>query len=240
MKKYLYILFIGLMMSLSLSLSSCEVYSHATTMDDIYYEAQADMVRSDVDFNIVIRYGTPYYYEGTLLYYLYNGLYYYPFYYDDYWYVRVYRRPFDYLGYRPYFRPHRYDYRFEPGHHRGFDRPPVRPHGNRFGQGSHQPRPHHDARPGNGNRPQPGVRPGNNGNHNPRPDVRPTRPSNRNGFGNGSRPSTPSRSITPRPSTPSRSITPRSSSPAPRISSPSSGGGSRSGGSSGGRFGGRR
>jgi len=223
MKKYFYIFIISLVMAFSFS--SCEVaYGYATTQDDIYYEAQADMVRSDVDFNIVIRYGTPYYYEGSLLYYFYDGLYYYPFYYDNYWYVRAYRRPFTYLGYRPYFRPHRYDYRFAPGYYRGFDRPHYdgRYRGNRFGHGGYQQRPHYDARPGNGN-------------HQHRPEVRPNdRPNSRNGMGPTQQPTRPNRTITPRPSTPSRNMTPRSSSP--RMSTPSSGGHR----SSGGRFGGRR
>ena len=36
--------------------------------------------------------------------------------------------PFNHLRYRPYFRPHRYDYRFSPGSHIGFDRPNVNRH----------------------------------------------------------------------------------------------------------------
>ena len=71
--KKLFIFLIGLFMMCSLN--SCDVYSYATTQDDIYVEAQADVVRSDVDFNIVIRHGTPYYYNGAVLYYVYNGLY---------------------------------------------------------------------------------------------------------------------------------------------------------------------
>lgn len=39
------------------------------------------------------------------------------------WYIRAYSRPFNHLRYRPYFRPHRYDYRFAPGSYRGFNRP---------------------------------------------------------------------------------------------------------------------
>ena len=118
-------LILGIMMMVSLN--SCGVYGYATTQDDIYVEAEADVVHTNVDFGIVIRYGTPYYYNGDLLYYLYDGLYYYPFYYDNYWYVRVYRRPIDHLRYRPYFRPNRHDYRFSPGRHPGYNRPPQRP-----------------------------------------------------------------------------------------------------------------
>ena len=105
------------------SLNSCVVSSYATTQDDIYTETEADVVRSNVSFDVIIQYGTPYYRDGMLLYYLYRDIYYYPFYYSNYWYVRAYRRPFTHFDHRPYFRPHRYDYRFSPGSYRGFYRP---------------------------------------------------------------------------------------------------------------------
>lgn len=107
------------------TINSCGVYDYATTQDDIYVESEVDIVRSNVSFDVIIQYGTPYYHNGSILYYVYNDLYYYPFYYNNYWYVRAYRRPFIHLDRRPYFRPHRYDYRFKPGHYRGFDRPNV-------------------------------------------------------------------------------------------------------------------
>ena len=44
------------------------------------------------------------------------------------WDVRAYRRPFTHFDNRPYFRPHRYDYRFSPGQYRGFDRNGVTHH----------------------------------------------------------------------------------------------------------------
>lgn len=75
-----------------------------------------------------MHYGTPYYYNGSILYYVYKDLYYYPFYYNNHWYVRTYSMSFNHLRYRPYFRPHRYDYRFVPGFHKGFDRPNVNRH----------------------------------------------------------------------------------------------------------------
>ena len=156
MRRKFLTLLIGLMMLLSLN--SCDVYTYATTQDDIYVEAQADVVRSNVDFNIVIQYGTPYYYNGSILYYIYKDLYYYPFYYNNYWYVRAYRRPFNHLKYRPYFRPHRYDYRFDPGLHRGFDRPNVNRPNNRF----------HNRRPS--------VIPSKPHLNNGRPNVIPNRP----------------------------------------------------------------
>lgn len=142
---------------ISLTFTSCVGYTYATTQDDIYVETEADIVHSNVDFNIVIRYGTPYYYEGSLLYYLYDGLYYYPFYYDNYWYVRAYRRPFAHLHHRPYFRPHRYDYRFRPNHHPGFGRPGNRP-GNHHGvRPGNRPGSHQDVRPGNRSSNRPGY-----------------------------------------------------------------------------------
>lgn len=125
MKKKICVFVIGLMMILSLT--SCVATVHATTQDDIYVEAYEDIVRSNVDFNIIIQNGTPYYYNGSVLYYTYNGLYYYPYYYNNYWYVRAYRKPFVHLNHKPYFRPHRYDYRFTPGTYRGYNRPPSVP-----------------------------------------------------------------------------------------------------------------
>ena len=112
--KKLAIFLIGLVMCFTLS--SCSVLTYATTQDDMYIETNVDVVRSTVDYNIVIRYGTPYYYNGNILYYIYDNLYYYPYFYNDYWYFRVYRRPFVHTNYHPYFRPHRYDYRFDRGY----------------------------------------------------------------------------------------------------------------------------
>ena len=54
------------------SLNSCVVSSYATTQDDIYTETEADVVRSNVSFDVIIQYGTPYYRDGMLLYYLYR------------------------------------------------------------------------------------------------------------------------------------------------------------------------
>lgn len=206
--KKIFLFLIGMMMVFSFQ--SCVVGTYATTQDDIYVEAQADVVYTNVDFNLVIRYGSPYYYQGELLYYLYDGLYYYPFYYDNYWYVRVYRRPFNHLYHRPYFRPNHHDYRFAPGHHSGFDgpRPPRRP----------------DNRIDNRRRPD-----------NRRPDARPNqrRPEGRPNV--QPRPIERRQSVQPRPST----TQPRGnvSRPTPSTPSRSSVGGNRGGN---GRFGGRR
>ena len=93
MKHKILVFIISLVMMLTFS--SCDVYTYATTQDDIYIEAEADIVNSDISYNIIIKYGTPYYYNGRLLYYYYNDLYYYPFIYNDYLYLRTYRNHLD-------------------------------------------------------------------------------------------------------------------------------------------------
>ena len=44
------------------SLNSCNVYTYPTAQEDIYVETQANIVRSNVDFNVVMHYGTLYEY----------------------------------------------------------------------------------------------------------------------------------------------------------------------------------
>lgn len=170
------------------SLSSCETYTYATTQDDIYVEAEVDVVRSNVSFDVIIQYGTPFYRDGVLLYYLYRDIYYYPFYYNNYWYVRAYRRPFTHFNTRPYFRPHRYDYRFSPGHYRGFDRPnrpiPYYRHNPNIQRPDYHPR---QLRPDAGNRryEQPRI---NGRNHSQRLQTRPNvRTTPRGNTGNHNR-----------------------------------------------------
>lgn len=60
--------------------------------------------------DIVIRYGTPYYYDNTLTYYHYNGWYYYPYYRDKILYYHRYERPIPPRAGRP---------RVGPGHRHG-------------------------------------------------------------------------------------------------------------------------
>ena len=52
------------------------------------------IVESNISYNVIIKYGDPFYYNGKLLYYYYNNLYYYPFIYNDYLYMRAYRKPY--------------------------------------------------------------------------------------------------------------------------------------------------
>lgn len=72
------------------------------------YATDADIIRADVDYSIVITNGTPYYRNGSVLFYKYNDLYYYPYFYQNTWYVRAYAKPFK----DTHFVPHPYDYRF--------------------------------------------------------------------------------------------------------------------------------
>lgn len=113
MKRFLLGLVFGL--GVMFSMSSC--VTPAYSQDVVITESDGS-----VDISYVIRYGTPYYFEGSLLYYLYDGWYYYPYYMNNRWYYYRYDRPFaTYHGYR--FRPH-------PNHRPHFEggRPP-RNHG---------------------------------------------------------------------------------------------------------------
>ena len=126
MKKFLLSLIFGI--GVMCSMSSC--VTPAYSQDVVITESDGN-----VDISYVIRYGTPYYFEGSLLYYLYNGWYYYPYYMNNRWYYYRYERPFDvYRGYR--FHP-------QPNHRPYFDsrRPPrhngrvMPPRDNRGGRG---------------------------------------------------------------------------------------------------------
>lgn len=61
--------------------------------------------------DVVVRYGTPYYYDNTLTYYRYNGWYYYPYYRGRTMYYHRFDRPV-----RPRVGPPRFNYRHRPGH----------------------------------------------------------------------------------------------------------------------------
>ena len=116
MKKYLSILLIGLICMLC---TSCVTSTYAETGI------------GDEDVQIVIRYGTPYYYGNTLAYYTYNGYYFYPYRYNNVWRFHRYSRPLP---------PPRHYYR----------RPPLPHHNNwhrHFGNYSQHPRNNGMSRP---------------------------------------------------------------------------------------------
>ena len=114
MKKLLFALILSV--AAMISLQSCST-TYAAAYDQ--YDEECD-ISDNADVNIIITYGTPYYYRGQLWYYLYNGLYYYPFSYNGYWYFRPYTTLYSwdwyYYNYR-HFRPYYRDYKFRPRHH---------------------------------------------------------------------------------------------------------------------------
>ena len=241
MKKVLISILIAMMSVFTLT--SCVTTVEA--QDGVYTTAVIDV--DDIEMAIV--YGTPYIVNGVVLYYLYNNLYYYPYYSRGYYYYHVYARPL--ARYPHHWRPVARNHWFRDGHYHN-------PHGF-AGRGGHRPkdrhvggRPHNDRRIGvtPDRKPNPSA-----GHNNGRPNdnrtrqgmessTRQTAPNNRV-FGNGT---APNRSVT----TPNRSVTPptRSTSTPNRVfggsrpSSPSIGGSARpsapSRSTGGGHFGGRR
>lgn len=89
--------------------SSCETYSQV-----IYDEERIEVVTttSNISYSTIITYGTPFYIDNILSYYLYNGIYYYPYYWNNILCFKPYRyiqpRGFRYIP----TRHHRPDYRF--------------------------------------------------------------------------------------------------------------------------------
>jgi len=104
MKKLILNIIIGL--SVLILFSSCITGAYA----------QENEIGND-DTRIIITYGTPYFYDGTLIYYNYNNLYYYPYILNGRTYYRAYSRPFPH---------HRHWHYAKPRHHGGhWHRPPI-------------------------------------------------------------------------------------------------------------------
>ena len=187
------------LMIIVLSLTQMSCISSVYAQDDMYPIEEADVVRSNVNIELVIRYGTPYIVDGLVQYYLYEGLYYYPYYLRDYFYYRVYRAPLYY--YPRYWRPVPRAYWFRNGN---FYRP-QRYDRHHFNSVRHQPnhsgfndrRPHVDHRPSSTrNTPHEGI-------NAPRPMERKSiesRPVERSKTMQQSRPVERSRSISTTPS----------------------------------------
>ena len=183
---------------LSLIFSIGILFSMSSCISSAY--AQDVIVEDDgvgVSMGVVVRYGTPYYFEGSILYYLYNGWYYYPYLTGNGYYFYRYSRPLP---------PPRHGYRFEP---RPGDRPHIthRPYGSMRSSTRHverrpavrnerprseqrgfgnQPRTNPQPQRGNVGRPTPQVR--NNGGSvsRPAPQVRGgSAPSTRGGATSG-------------------------------------------------------
>lgn len=198
-----------LLFTLVLSVASMVCLQSCTTTYATAYEPYDEeyVISDNADVNIIITYGTPYYYEGQLWYYLYNGLYYYPFHYNGYWYFRPYATLYSwdwYYYHYHHFTPHYRDYRFRP-HHHDWNKPhhngrpggpgrvhPDHPRGHQpnVGHGGRRPNSGGIVRPnGNGNHPRPNGNGGIN-NGRPRPSHTPStvRPSSRPSSGSMGRP----------------------------------------------------
>jgi uncharacterized membrane protein YgcG len=226
--------------------SSCETtYAATTVYDDMYEVGPYDYYYTDI--YTITTYGTPYYLDGVLQYYIYKNLYYYPFYYNNVLYYRTFYRPLPVHHHYNFGKPHRGDLRFghgnrhNPGRRGHIENPGHRP--NQNGHINHHRAPAPNHQPNNGTRrfgsgsevtPQHHATP----NHSiipaqPQHRVTPQRPSTQ------PRMSAPQRSITPAPAP--RGNFGGSSIGGSRSSSPGSfSGGSRSSGGSRGGFGGRR
>lgn len=95
MKKFIFSLILGFALLMSFTSCASPAYAQGEIYDDV---------------SIVVRYGTPYYYNGSLLYYMYNGYYYYPYLRNNHYYYHRYSRP------RP-LPPPRGGRHFEPRHY---------------------------------------------------------------------------------------------------------------------------
>ena len=117
-------------MTLCFIMSSCVTEVQAQ-VDDVYYN-------DDIDINLVITYGTPFYNaEGLIIYYVYRDMYYYPYYYHNRYYFHRYRSPLPRhrMGiYKPvprdFYRHHHHHRHFTPRNGGGHTRPDVRPRPN--------------------------------------------------------------------------------------------------------------
>ena len=177
MKKIKYFL---IMLFAVISFSACTTtFASTQQYDDDTYTT----VSTTVDFSTIVMYGTPYYIDNVLSYYLYKGIYYYPYRYNNYWYFYPshYMRPRGFVyhyqpGYRHFMRPAPRGYEFK--------RPPLRPdRPNNFGNSQMRPNrpPTNFSRPNNRPSFENRQRPSMN-NRNPQFNQRP------NNFGNQRRP----------------------------------------------------
>lgn len=181
-------------LAVAFTLTSCVSAAYAQT-DEVYTTTSDE----NVNVQMVISYGVPVLDEANfVMYYVYKGWYYYPYWITDRYYFHVYRHPLAVDYYRRWYRPiprdfHRhFRYEMTPRHHRHdlhgrrphFDRP------NHHGTNRMRPNVNHNHRPSmNHNRPMPNINRGGNMHRggsigNSRPMVQP-RSSTRNSSGGG-------------------------------------------------------
>ena len=184
MKKFLFgiVFAIGCML-----LVSC--VTTVSAQDDMYGPTEAVVVNDNAQIEVVITCGTPYIIDGLVQYYIYNDLYYYPYYYRNHFYWRMYRSPL--LTYPRYWKPMPRVYWYKGGkfyHPRNFDR---RHYDNVIRHNDY-----HRHIPNNGK-----ITPRSNNNNN---RVVPRQQGNRN-FGQGRFPSSTRQTVHSRGSMPTRS-----------------------------------
>ena len=168
-----------------------------SAQDDMYGPTEAVVGNDNAQIEVVITCGTPYIIDGLVQYYIYNDLYYYPYYYRNHFYWRMYRSPL--LTYPRYWKPMPRAYWYKGGkfyHPRNFDR---RHYDNVIRHNDYH-RHHYDNRnrhiPNNGK-----ITPRSNNNNN---RVVPRQQGNRN-FGQGRFPSSTRQTVHSRGSMPTRS-----------------------------------
>lgn len=181
-------------LAVAFTLTSCASAAYAQT-DEVYTTTSDE----NVNVQMVISYGVPVLDEANfVMYYVYKGWYYYPYWITDRYYFHVYRHPLAVDYYRRWYRPiprdfHRhFRYEMTPRHYRHdlhgrrphFDRP------NHHGTNRMRPNVNHNHRPSmNHNRPMPNINRGVNMHRggsigNSRPMVQ-SRSSTRNSSGGG-------------------------------------------------------
>ena len=164
-----FILLLSILLS-TVCLSSCSASTYATySTDDYYVEGR------EISYNVVVTYGTPFYFNNVLSYYFYDGIYYYPYRYNSVEYLKPFRtvRPRGFV-----FVPGRYhvpDYRFR---HHSYNKPHFHNPGRMTNHRISRPKPHNvDRMKRNGNSYRPSTRTTNNRNH-----IHKSQPRQRNDF----------------------------------------------------------
>lgn len=139
--KTLKLFILAIITSICFSLTSCSTYTYAQPVSTVEIEP------TEVTYTTVITYGVPYYIDGIVSYYKYRGLFYYPYYWHNHWYVHPYtciqprgfvHRP--HHGFVPdnrWRQPLHFKHNHNPRHYgsdmyyRPHTRPNVNPNGNR-------------------------------------------------------------------------------------------------------------
>ena len=116
MKKLILNIIIGL--SVLISYNSCITGEYA----------QENEIGND-DTRMIITYGTPYFYDGVLIYYNYNNLYYYPYILNGRTHYRAYSRPFPHYRHWHYAKPRHHGGHWHRPHIVNPYRMPPRSHG---------------------------------------------------------------------------------------------------------------